>query len=70
MLREMPQAARTEKTIAANTINVIGKEELENWIKLGQPLADAWIADVGAKGANGKQLYDGAKALIAKHSAR
>jgi TRAP-type C4-dicarboxylate transport system substrate-binding protein len=59
-----------KKTIAANTINVIPKEELENWIKLGQPLADAWIADVSAKGANGKQLYDSAKALIAKHSTK
>jgi len=58
-----------KKVIAPNTINVIPKEELENWIKLGQPLADAWIADVTAKGANGRQLYDGAKALITKHSA-
>ena len=49
--------------------NVIPKEELESWVKLGQPVADAWIADVSAKGVNGKQLYDGAKALIAKHSA-
>jgi TRAP-type transport system periplasmic protein len=57
-----------KKTIAPGTINVIPKEELENWVKLGQPLADAWVADVTAKGANGKQLYDGAKALISKHS--
>jgi TRAP-type transport system periplasmic protein len=57
-----------KKTIAPGTINVIPKEELENWVKIGQPLADAWIADVSAKGANGKQLYDGAKALINKHS--
>ena len=58
-----------KKTIAANTINVIPKDErLENWVKLGQPVADAWVADVSAKGVNGKQLYDGAKALISKHS--
>ncbi len=58
-----------KKLIAPNTINVIPKSELEGWVKLGQPLADAWVADVSAKGVNGKQLYDGAKALIAKHSA-
>jgi TRAP-type transport system periplasmic protein len=57
-----------KKTIAPGTINVIPKEELENWVKIGQPLAEAWITDVSAKGANGKQLYDGAKALISKHS--
>jgi TRAP-type C4-dicarboxylate transport system substrate-binding protein len=58
------------KTVAADTINVIPKEELENWVKLGQPIADAWVADMTAKGANGKQLVDGAKALIVKNSGR
>ncbi len=60
--------ATGKKTIAPGTINVIPKEELENWVKVGQPIADAWVADVTAKGANGKQLYDGAKALITKYS--
>ena len=58
------------KTVAPDTINVIPKEELENWVKLGQPIADAWVADMTAKGANGKQLIDGAKALIVKNSGR
>jgi hypothetical protein len=34
----------------------------------GQPLTDAWVADMNSKGKNGKQMLDGAKALIAKHS--
>ncbi len=33
-------------------------------------MTDQWIADVNAKGANGKQLQDAAKALIAKHSGK
>ena len=49
---------------------MIPKAELENWVKLGQPIADAWVADMTAKGANGKQLLDGAKALIVKHAGR
>jgi TRAP-type transport system periplasmic protein len=56
------------KLVMKNTINVIPKAELENWKKIGQPLSDAWVADMNAKGQNGKQMLDGAKALIAKHA--
>jgi hypothetical protein len=48
---------------------VIPKAELENWKKIGQPLTDDWVADMNSKGKNGKQMLDGAKALIAKHAA-
>ena len=56
-----------KKLTAKNTTNVIPASELANWKKAGQPLIDGWIADVSAKGANGRQLYDAARALIAKH---
>ncbi len=58
-----------KKLTAKNTTNVIPKAELENWKKLSQPLVDGWIADMNAKGQNGKQMFDGAKALITKYSA-
>ncbi|HEY2629863.1 MAG TPA: TRAP transporter substrate-binding protein [Usitatibacter sp.] len=61
--------AAGKKLTAGNTTNVIGKSELENWKKAGQPIADQWVADITAKGANGKQLLEAAKALIAKYSA-
>ncbi|MDZ7856547.1 TRAP transporter substrate-binding protein [Sphaerotilus sp.] len=61
--------AEGKKLTAKNTTNVIPKAELENWKKLGQPLTDAWIADMNAKGHNGKEMLDGARALIAKHAA-
>lgn len=61
--------AEGKKLTAKNTTNVIPKAELENWKKLGQPLADAWVADMNAKGHNGKEMLDGARALIAKHAA-
>jgi TRAP-type transport system periplasmic protein len=51
-----------------NTTNVIPKAELENWKKLSQPLFDSWVSDMNGKGQNGKQMLDGAKALIAKHA--
>jgi TRAP-type C4-dicarboxylate transport system substrate-binding protein len=58
------------KTAAGSTFNVIPRAELDAWVKLGQPIADAWVTDVSAKGANGKQLLDDARALIAKHTVR
>ncbi len=60
--------AEGKKLIPKDSINVIPKAELENWKKLGQSVTDQWVADVNAKGANGKQLLDNAKGLIAKYS--
>jgi TRAP-type transport system periplasmic protein len=59
-----------KKLAAKNTFNVIPKEELANWKKAGQPLTDAWVADMNAKGADGKKLLDGARALISKHAGK
>ncbi len=59
--------AEGKKTTTKNTVNVIPKAELENWKKTAQPLFDQWVADMNAKGQNGKQMLDGARALIAKH---
>ncbi len=60
--------AEGKKLTTKNTTNVIPKAELENWKKLSQPLFDAWVSDMNAKGQNGKQMLDGARALIAKHA--
>lgn len=60
--------AEGKKLVMKNTINVIPKAELENWKKTGQPLIDAWVSDMNGKGHNGKQMLDGARALIAKHA--
>ena len=57
-----------KKTTTKNTVNVIPKAELENWKKIAQPLSDDWVADMNSKGKNGKQMLDGAKALIAKYA--
>lgn len=59
--------AEGKKLTAKNTTNVIPASELVNWKRAGQPLVDSWIADVNAKGANGRQLYDAARSLIAKY---
>jgi len=60
--------AEGKKLIPKDSINVIPKGELDNWKKLGQSVTDQWVADVNAKGANGKQLLDNAKGLITKYT--
>jgi len=60
--------AEGKKFVNKAAINVIPKAELENWKKVAQPLFDAWVSDMNAKGQNGKQMLDGAKALIAKYA--
>ena len=60
--------AEGKKPVMANTINLIPKSELENWKPLGHKLAGAWVSGMNRKGQNGKQMLDGAKALIAKHT--
>jgi TRAP-type C4-dicarboxylate transport system substrate-binding protein len=62
--------AAGKKLTAGNTTNVIAAAELANWKKVGQGITDAWVADMNAKGANGKQLLDGARELIARNAAR
>ncbi|MEY4749724.1 MAG: hypothetical protein RIQ60_1938 [Pseudomonadota bacterium] len=58
--------AEGKKLTLKNAHNTIPKEELENWKKAAKPVVDNWIAEVNAKGQNGQQLLDSAKALIAK----
>lgn len=57
-----------KKLTAKNTTNVIPASELVAWKKVGDGVTDQWVADVTAKGANGKQLLETAKGLIAKYT--
>ncbi len=61
--------AEGKKLTVKNTTNVIPASELVAWKKAGQPLVDSWVAEMNAKGHNGQQLLDNARALIAKHVA-
>lgn len=57
-----------KKLTAKNTTNVIPASELANWKKVGQPLADAWVADMNSKGKPGAEMLDAARKLIAQHA--
>lgn len=56
------------KLTEKNAHNVIPASELQAWKKIGEGVTNEWVADVTAKGANGKQLLDSARSLIAKYS--
>jgi TRAP-type C4-dicarboxylate transport system substrate-binding protein len=59
-----------KKLTEKNTHNVIPASELQGWKKIGEQVTEAWVADVTAKGADGKKLLSDAKALIAKYAVK
>ncbi len=50
-----------------NVVNVLGQKELARWVKASGNVDDAWVKEVGGKGADGKRLIDEARALIRQH---
>ena len=51
-----------------NSITRLGQTEYEAFRKASDAVDDDWVKEVTGKGFNGKQLLDGAKALIQKHT--
>jgi hypothetical protein len=43
---------------------VLTADEYQRWEKATEGVAQDWLKDVSAKGADGKQLLDAAKALL------
>lgn len=56
------------KLTEKNAHNVIPASELAHWKQAAQSVTDGWVADVSAKGADGRALLASARALIAKYS--
>jgi TRAP-type C4-dicarboxylate transport system substrate-binding protein len=54
-------------TDRGNTIRQLDMAEYQRWVKAAESVDDDWIKEVNAKGANGKQLLDDARALIQKY---
>lgn len=52
---------------AGGVFDTLSAAEYARWQKACEPVVADWIAEVGAKGANGKALYDDAKALLKKY---
>lgn len=71
MGRVMHEADAPGKKSAAdrnNRMHVFSAAETDAFKKASDQVDDEWVKEVTAKGLNGKQLLDTAKALIAKHA--
>lgn len=51
-----------------NTITTLRGADLDAWRKASEPVYDAWVKEVAAKGIDGKALIDTAQKLMDKHS--
>jgi len=58
------------KTAAQGVFDLVAGAELDAWRARGESVADAWVAEVSAKGIDGKKLLEHASALIEKNTAR
>lgn len=61
-------AAREAALDMGNTITTLTPEQVEEWRVASAPTIDAWIAEMDAKGLDGKALVEEARALIAKYT--
>ena len=53
---------------AGEKIHFLTDAEYARWAKAAEQIDDEWVKTVSAKGANGKQLLDEARALITQYS--
>jgi TRAP-type C4-dicarboxylate transport system substrate-binding protein len=60
--------ARKQAVDRGNVFYTIPASELDHWMRAAQPLYDDWVKEMNAKGLNGKQMLDDARALIAKYA--
>jgi TRAP-type C4-dicarboxylate transport system substrate-binding protein len=60
-------AGRKAARDRGNTFTTIGTAELDNWVKVGAPLYDEWVADMDKRGLNGKALLSEARELLVKY---
>ena len=61
------EPARKLAREAGGTLDTLSLAEYEKWQKATESVAKDWMQEAGAKGANGQQLLDDAKAMIKKN---
>ena len=60
-------ASRKVSVDRKNIINTLSDAEYKRWVQATSQVDDEWIKEVTAKGANGKALYNDAKAMLKKY---
>jgi TRAP-type C4-dicarboxylate transport system substrate-binding protein len=64
---ESAVGARKQAVARGNKINTVPAAELKNWENASAPVYESWIAEVSAKGQDGRALLKSARALIKKY---
>lgn len=70
--RAMDEGDKAGKAIAeklGNNIITLDEAETQRWKDTAEPLIQAWIDEMSAKGLDAKMLVEEARALVEKHSA-
>ena len=65
---EADAPARKIAVDRGNNIITLDQAEVDRWKAVAQPVIDAWVKDVSAKGIDGQKLLDEARASIEQHS--
>ena len=69
VMLEWDKPGRDIAVANGNEITTLDEAEVARWKAASAPVVDRWIADMDAKGIDGKALIENAKALIAEKSA-
>jgi TRAP-type transport system periplasmic protein len=62
--------ARAKAKAAGNQFYTLPAAEVARWAEAAKPVQAAWMIDMHKRGIDGRALFDDAKALLAKHSAK
>ncbi len=60
--------AAGKATLDPDSINVIPREEIEEWKKLAQPVITGWVEEMNGRGADGNALLNSARRLTQKYN--
>jgi hypothetical protein len=61
-----PGMVAAEKT--GNIIRKLPEDEVARWKAAAEPVVEAWVAEVTAKGYDGAAMVEDAKAMISKYA--
>ena len=61
-------AASRSRPDLGNNIITLDEAETARWKEAAQATVDQWLADMSAKGVDGKALYDSATAMVEKNT--
>lgn len=67
VMQESDGPARAFAISLGNNVITVPATEVARWEALARPVYDDWIADMEAKGIDGRALLEDARALIVKH---